>query len=329
MPANADVLDLGLADGSVAAVLQQMGCRVWGVELDEVDAEAARPFCQDVVVGDLNTLELAEVFPDQRFDVVLMLDVLEHLADPARVLRQVTGVLADGGWGVISLPNVAHVSLRLSLLDGHFDYTEAGLLDRTHLRFFDRQGVDTLLDDTEWTMLDLTRVTRRFGTTEIKIDDADPDLVKELEAEPEGLTYQFVITAVPSGSGPRPPAGAAGRRGAERPAQGDPPDRRVGRGGGCLRVAHLPDLFDELNAIQRAGGRTAGPPQASDGDDAGELRAPEPSGLTAGRRFRGLPVDNQCGGARPPPAPGHQAGRPNATTVMAATTSPRVRAPGQ
>lgn len=254
VPANADVLDLGLADGSVAAVLQQMGCRVWGVELDEVDAEAARPFCQDVVVGDLNTLELAEVFPDQRFDVVLMLDVLEHLADPARVLRQVTGVLADGGWGVISLPNVAHVSLRLSLLDGHFDYTEAGLLDRTHLRFFDRQGVDTLLDDTEWTMLDLTRVTRRFGTTEIKIDDADPDLVKELEAEPEGLTYQFVITAVPSGSGrvehppvlPAAVAQSALLEALDRIAELDEEVR-------LLRVALPPNLFDELNAIHEGG----------------------------------------------------------------------------
>jgi 2-polyprenyl-3-methyl-5-hydroxy-6-metoxy-1,4-benzoquinol methylase len=141
VPANSSVLNLGVADGSVASVLRAMGCHVWGVEIDPVAAACAKRICEDVAVEDLNQLDFASRFEGRRFDVVLMLDVLEHLPDPAAVLRHVGSVLAEGGWAVISLPNVAHVSVRLSLLEGRFSYNDMGLLDRTHLGFFDRAGV--------------------------------------------------------------------------------------------------------------------------------------------------------------------------------------------
>lgn len=207
VPANSRVLDLGAADGSVARLLADMGCRVWGVEVDPAAAEAARQVCEDIVVGDLNQLDLATTFPDQRFDVVLMLDVLEHLVEPARVLSGVTAVLAERGWGVISIPNIAHISTRLALLDGRFTYTDMGLLDRTHLRFFDRDGADTLLRDAGWGSFDLAHVTRPLGTTEIVIEDPDPDLVEHLATQDEAQTYQFVISGAPLGSSvlERPP----------------------------------------------------------------------------------------------------------------------------
>lgn len=199
VPANSRVLDLGCADGSMAAMLRRMGCRIWGVERDMIAAEAAKCWCEEVAVEDLNQVELAARFRE-RFDVVLMLDVLEHLHEPERVLNGVGKVLAPGGWGVISLPNVAHVSLRLSLLEGRFTYTDVGLLDRTHVRFFDRSGVDNLLYEAGWSSFELARVTRRLGATEIQVPRADPDLVRELEIDIEARTYQFVISAAPLGS---------------------------------------------------------------------------------------------------------------------------------
>ena len=199
VPAKSRVLDLGCADGSMAALLQRMGCRIWGVERDPMAAEAARRWCEEVAIEDLNQVDLAARFRE-RFDVVLMLDVLEHLQEPGRVLNGVGELLAPGGWGVISVPNVAHISLRLSLLEGSFTYTDVGLLDRTHLRFFDRRGVDDLLQEAGWGSFELVRVTRRLGTTEIQVPGADPDLVRELEADVEARTYQFVISAAPLGS---------------------------------------------------------------------------------------------------------------------------------
>jgi GT2 family glycosyltransferase/glycosyltransferase involved in cell wall biosynthesis/SAM-dependent methyltransferase len=197
VPARSRVLDLGAADGSVAAVLKRMGCHVTAVEIDPVAAASARTVCDDVVVADLNELDFLARFGRGRFDVVLMLDVLEHLLDPAAVLARAGTVLADGGWGVISLPNIAHVSVRLALLNGNFRYTDVGLLDRTHLRFFDREGVDELLRASGWGMFELVRSMRPWGTTEIHFPDADPELVRQIESDPEGLTYQFLISAAP------------------------------------------------------------------------------------------------------------------------------------
>lgn len=200
VPANSRVLDLGAADGSVAATLVGMGCRVWGVEVDPVAAEKAQERCEEVAVEDLNCLDLASRFCGQRFDVVLMLDVLEHLTDPVSVLQRVADVLADGGWGIISLPNVAHLSVRLDLMAGSFTYRDLGLLDRTHLRFFDRQGVDQLLKESGWGAFDLARVTRRLGSTEIELPSADPEEVRRLESDVDALTYQYVVTGAPIGT---------------------------------------------------------------------------------------------------------------------------------
>jgi hypothetical protein len=177
-----------------------MGCRVWGVDIDSDAAEVARGICEEVIVADLSAVDLAERLNRQRFDVILMLDVLEHLTDPAAVLRRLVPVLEDGGWAVISLPNVAHASVRLALLDGRFTYTDVGLLDRTHLRFFDRDGVANLLRDAGWEMFDMARVTYGAESTEIPIGDADPELVQRLESDIEGLTYQFVVSVAPIGS---------------------------------------------------------------------------------------------------------------------------------
>jgi hypothetical protein len=201
-------------------------------------------------VGDLNGFDFVEEFRGKHFDVVLMLDVLKHLVDPATVLRRLTPVVAEGGWGVISLPNIAHVSTRLALLEGHFTYTETGLLDRTHLRFFDRAGIDDLLAEAGWGLFDLVRVTRRLGTTEIPAGHPDPELVRQLESDPEGLTYQFLCSVAPLGSPlledpPVLPASVAQQALLQAVQRIEELDEEVRQ----LRAVHVPDLEEQLAAI--------------------------------------------------------------------------------
>jgi hypothetical protein len=74
----------------------------------------------------------------RRFDKILCMDLLEHLTDPGRLLQDCRGLLNSNGTVVISLPNIANISVRLLLLLGRFNYTERGILDRTHVRFFTR-----------------------------------------------------------------------------------------------------------------------------------------------------------------------------------------------
>ena len=71
-----------------------------------------------------------------RPDCVIFADVLEHLVDPWAAVRQAREMLAPGGALVVSIPNVLHHAVVKDLLRGRFDYRDAGVLDRTHLRFF-------------------------------------------------------------------------------------------------------------------------------------------------------------------------------------------------
>ncbi len=201
VPAGSNVLDVGAADGSVARLLGQMGCRVWGVEYDPEAAGMAQEWCEDVIVGDIEQLDLKGAL-GRRFDVILFLDILEHLKDPLTVLRGALDLLSDRGHVVISLPNVAHAAMRAQLLRGHFSYTPTGLLDNTHLRFFDPTSVHQFLRDAGLVALDEDRVRLPIDGTEIaiRVDELDPGVAEQLENDPEAESYQFLFIAAPEGS---------------------------------------------------------------------------------------------------------------------------------
>jgi SAM-dependent methyltransferase len=106
------------------------------VEVDPAAAQQARSHCREVLVLDLNSPQWVENLGGRTFDVVLLADVLEHLVDPWRVLRDITRALDKNGTLVISLPNVVHFLTRTKIALGQFNYTPTGILDHTHLRFF-------------------------------------------------------------------------------------------------------------------------------------------------------------------------------------------------
>lgn len=196
---NKRVLDLGCAEGDLARALREQGCRVSGVELDAAAAEKARPDLEECLVADLQTLDLAAAFPESRFDVLVFGDVLEHLVDPLALLRQAKHVLAPGGYVVISIPNIAHGSIRLSLLAGEFRYRTLGLLDETHVRFFTRETLYRLLIDAGLAPADVRGTTASPFATELQVREADfdPELVARVLEDPDAHVYQFVLTAVP------------------------------------------------------------------------------------------------------------------------------------
>src|SRR3990172_7821963 len=132
---NKRVLEVGPATGYITRVLQERGCRVTAVEKDPSAAAASASSCERMIVGDVEEMDFASTFAGELFDVVVFGEVLEHLVDPHRALVEAAKVLRGGGYVVASVPNVAHGSVRLALLDGAFPYTERGLLDYTHLRF--------------------------------------------------------------------------------------------------------------------------------------------------------------------------------------------------
>jgi len=193
------VLDVGCATGYLARALVERGCTVSGVEFDAQAAEEARPHLERLVIGDLETMDLAGAFGDDHFDVVVFGDVLEHLRDPLPVLRQAKALLADRGSVVVSIPNIAHGSVRLALLAGRFDYQDLGLLDSTHVRFFTRSSVEDLFREAGMVPIDVRRTTAGFFDTPIRVSEGEfaPEVVDAVRADPESATYQFVLRAVP------------------------------------------------------------------------------------------------------------------------------------
>jgi len=140
------VLDVGCGAGALGGAVKRRhpGCTVIGVEANADAARLAAGILDRVVVGDVERLALDDVGP---LDAILYGDVLEHLVDPWAVVRRHAALLADGGRVVASLPNVRSVEVLLGLLRGTWEYADAGILDRSHLRFFTRREGERLFAD--------------------------------------------------------------------------------------------------------------------------------------------------------------------------------------
>ncbi len=144
IPATARrVLDIGCGAGRLGeAIKARQPAEVVGIELDEDAAALRAARLDEVLVGDIE--QLAPDFPPGSFDAIVCADVLEHLREPERIMRMARSWLAPDGRLIASVPNVRHHSVVRSLLDGNWTYEPAGLLDRTHLRFFTRREVEKL-----------------------------------------------------------------------------------------------------------------------------------------------------------------------------------------
>jgi 2-polyprenyl-3-methyl-5-hydroxy-6-metoxy-1,4-benzoquinol methylase len=150
------LLDVGCGAGAFAATLRTARAgrqlEIWGVELSPEAAARARATIDHVLVGDAHAC-LREL-PDARFDCVVMNDVLEHLVEPALLLHEARRVLRPDGVLVASLPNVRYFFNVWDLVvRGRWDYTDEGILDRTHLRFFTRSSLVRLFTEAGFDMV--------------------------------------------------------------------------------------------------------------------------------------------------------------------------------
>src|SRR5919197_1370116 len=194
------VLEFGCATGYMSQALRdRLGATVVGVELNAEAAQLAAVHCDRVLVGDAEELDLEAELGGERFDAILFADVLEHLRDPAALLRRVRQFVAEGGVVIASIPNVAHASVRLALLSGSFRYREEGLLDAGHLRFFTREGIQVLFESSGYVITQWLRRRLEVDETEIPVPASVPEEARAwATGDPEATTYQFVVCAAPS-----------------------------------------------------------------------------------------------------------------------------------
>jgi len=189
-PPGGRVFEGGVSSGYFAEVLTRGGLRVDGHELDPVAAQRATTICEHVYVGDLQEFDVAEL--EETYDVLLFGDTLEHLADPVSVLRRLATHLASDGTLIVSVPNVANWAIRLMLLAGRFRYTDRGILDRTHLRFYTRRTLVEMIESAGF------RVGSIVGT--IPVPGVRSERLGRLahrvgNARASFFAYSFIVTA--------------------------------------------------------------------------------------------------------------------------------------
>ena len=245
------LLDVGAASGLLTRHLTTRGWKVTAIERDVTAAEAGRAHCELMVIADLDR-EIPGL--EGAFDVIVYGDVLEHLANPLRVLTALNRFLAPDGEVLISIPNVAHLWIRLCLLFGRFDYLDRGILDSTHLRFFTDRSIRALLAEAGLAVIRRTVTpaplyqavpARWHGWILAGVHGLNAWAARRL---PRLLAYQFVVLA-------RPDTSAPGSTSENRGAPWVPRDASSAGGRGGRRVPRRPPNVGGMGAI-------SGPPSS-------------------------------------------------------------------
>jgi 2-polyprenyl-3-methyl-5-hydroxy-6-metoxy-1,4-benzoquinol methylase len=197
------ILELGCASGETGKALKQAMTADYyaGIELEEAVAEEARAKLDHVICADIEKTPIGQLgLEEKSFDLLVALDVLEHLVNPWDVLTQLVHMLKPGGHAAFSIPNIQNISILTDLINGKWTYTSAGILDATHLRFFTFESMQELLRGAGLTVvdwrakinppIDLQNV-REFGN---RYEDSKVSIAPLSKADVIQLyTYQYIL----------------------------------------------------------------------------------------------------------------------------------------
>ena len=196
---NSLVLECGCATGYITKFLkEQLDCKVHIVEFEKEAFDIAREFAAGGICADLNQESWVKEFEGMQFDYILFMDVLEHLYNPLKALTLAEKMLKPDGSVLISLPNIAHNDVLINLYNNAFNYQKLGLLDNTHIRFFAKNNLSALMEDSGLRMVELDYTHVTSGHSELYWETpckAPTELLEALSKRRYGDVYQFVVTA--------------------------------------------------------------------------------------------------------------------------------------
>lgn len=151
-PDKINILDVGAGGGSVGKLLRNKNKKVYAVEPNRFLADSIKGHYDNVFC-----CKIEELDTEDKFDAVIMGDVIEHIYDPVAALKNINALLAKDGVLISSVPNTGHWSIVKDILDGYFEYIPFGLLCVSHIRFFTEKTLIELLDDCGFKIVRLER----------------------------------------------------------------------------------------------------------------------------------------------------------------------------
>ncbi|GHZ20422.1 putative glycosyltransferase protein [Vibrio cholerae] len=198
VPENSKVLEFGTANGKLTKYLtENKNCAVYGVELNESDAKIARQYARNIVVCDIEKFDWLNEYSNYAFDCIVFGDVLEHLHRPDTVLEKAKELLSPSGKILISIPNISNNAVIMELLENKFNYSDTGLLDSTHIKFFTKESLEKLIVDSGLFIELYTAIHREPQVTEFNQNyERFPFEVSEyLQSRQYSTVYQFLVVA--------------------------------------------------------------------------------------------------------------------------------------
>jgi len=181
------LLDVGCGSGGLSVRLKEKGIEVVGIEKNENLCSLAKKKLDTVISGDVENLKLD--YPEGYFDCILYADILEHLIEPLNILEKHKVYLQKDGYVIASIPNVRYYKVILRLiLSGAWDYSDTGMLDRTHVRFFGLVNIIELFEKAGYEIAEVGRnviAARGFRVLNFIFFNKLKDF----------LTYQYYIKA--------------------------------------------------------------------------------------------------------------------------------------
>ena len=192
------VLEVGCSEGYFGAALKDIGNEVWGLETNALAADVAQSRLDFVYRDSIEAFLLSDEFVEERFDVIVFGDVLEHLLDPVRVLQAISARLTERGVIISSVPNVAHERVRMMLLEGRWEYSATGIMDNTHLHFFTRDNLVQMFTRANLAINRLSTIELASNQVQIPVSPATEYAFIEHIEDRERNVFQFITLAQPA-----------------------------------------------------------------------------------------------------------------------------------
>lgn len=171
-----NILEIGCGEGAFIKNLQKHN-EYWGIEPNKHAAENAKKALTNVLCGKYS--EISNLLPDNYFDLVICNDVIEHMEDAEEMLLSIRTKIKKSGFLVASIPNVRHITNLYNLLiKKDWLYTDSGILDRTHLRFYTKRSIRNLFESNGYS------INKLVGINEFNvINTSSRESIKRLVAK--------------------------------------------------------------------------------------------------------------------------------------------------